>query len=128
MRRALLPLLFLAACSRRDPISAEIQKHRIIVPTIERPVLDARRPAMAVQQAFASHMPPPPMCEPGEVRSCGVRVRFPTPDGLSRELVMHCQQRENGQWVFAGEECSTPLVISFDGTPVEFTRPSEGTF
>jgi hypothetical protein len=126
MRRVLVFLLFLAACARREPISAEIQKHRIVVPPMERPVLDARRPAMAMQQSFASHMPPPPMCEPGEVRSCGFSLW--STDGSGDDLLMHCRQAENGQWVYDREECATPLVLSFDGAPVEFTRPVDGLF
>lgn len=59
-------------------------------------------------------------CEPHEVRSCG-QGPWPNP---SRPLVMRCVKTMAGNYVFSREDCSTPLVLAFDGDAVAFTAPA----
>ena len=58
------------------------------------------------------------VCSPGETQSCGFD------DGMFAGLSRGCTLRD-GAWVWDEAGCNTPLVLSFDNQPVEFTqRPS----
>lgn len=60
------------------------------------------------------------VCSPGETQSCGFD------DGMFAGLSRGCTLRD-GAWVWDEAGCNTPLVLSFDNTPVEFTQPT-GSF
>lgn len=55
------------------------------------------------------------VCSPGETSSCG--FTDPTFAGLERGCVL-----ADGAWKWDEFGCSTPLVLSFDNAPVEFTQ------
>jgi len=54
-------------------------------------------------------------CSPGDTQSCG--VSDPTFSGLERSCML-----QDGAWKWDEFGCNTPLVLSFDNAPVEFTR------
>ena len=56
-------------------------------------------------------------CSPGETQDCG--FTDPTFGGLTRGCVLN-----DGGWVWDEFGCNTPLVLSFDNTPVTFTQAS----
>ncbi|HEU5075186.1 MAG TPA: calcium-binding protein [Polyangiaceae bacterium] len=60
------------------------------------------------------------VCSPGQTQSCGFT------DDVFAGLSRGCTLRD-GAWVWDEFGCSTPLVLSFDDTPVQFTRPA-GSF
>jgi hypothetical protein len=60
------------------------------------------------------------VCSPGEMQSCGLG------DGVFAALSRACTLRD-GAWVWDEAGCNTPLVLSFDDTPVQFTQPA-GSF
>ncbi len=60
------------------------------------------------------------VCSPGETESCGLG------DGIFAGLSRGCTLRD-GAWVWDEAGCNTPLVLSFDNQPVEFTQPA-GSF
>lgn len=60
------------------------------------------------------------VCSPGETQSCGLD------EGIFGGLSRGCTLRD-GAWVWDEAGCNTPLVLSFDNTPVEFTQPA-GSF
>jgi len=60
------------------------------------------------------------VCSPGETQSCGLD------EGVFAGLSRGCTLRD-GAWVWDEAGCNTPLVLSFDNQPVEFTQP-DGSF
>ena len=54
-------------------------------------------------------------CSPGDTQSCG--FGDPTFSGLERSCVLR-----DGAWRWDEYGCNTPLVLSFDNSPVEFTE------
>ncbi len=53
-------------------------------------------------------------CTPGEVTNCGLGGEFA---GLTRSCTLY-----EGRWTHLPWDCATPLVLSFDNGPVEFTQ------
>jgi len=60
-------------------------------------------------------------CRPGDTASCNL------PEPMFAGLTLGCILGDDGTWQWDPFGCSTPLVLSFDGAPVEFTRAS-GSF
>lgn len=60
------------------------------------------------------------VCSPGDSQSCGFT------DEIFAGITQSCVLRA-GAWIWDTGSCNTPLVLSFDNTPVEFTRP-DGSF
>lgn len=60
-------------------------------------------------------------CRPGDTTSCNL------PDPIFAGLTRGCILGDDGTWQWDPFACNTPLVLSFDSAPVEFTRAS-GTF
>lgn len=55
-------------------------------------------------------------CTPGESQSCGFN------EPIFAGLTMACRLQPEGNWGYSQEDCSTPLVLSFDDAPVRFTQ------
>lgn len=69
---------------------------------------------------------PPEICEIGEKKYCGGSpISPPPPRGSTRPsepLYIRCLRGANGHAYWNGAECNTPLVVAFDGSPIEFTH------
>jgi hypothetical protein len=112
----LLFLLLLVACRPRY-VRTERVVHEADDAKAELALTDARlwaRPAA----------PPrlPDQCRRGDVGQCvGTITRIP--DGVRRGCpCADCMFMADGSWRWNRAQCNTPLVVSFDESPVEFTR------
>ena len=55
-------------------------------------------------------------CRPGESQSCGL------PEPMFAGLTRGCTLADDGSWQWDPYGCNTPLVLSFDAAPIEFTQ------
>jgi hypothetical protein len=71
--------------------------------------------------------PPAEICEIGAKKYCGGSPLYlPRPQGSypNEPLYIRCVRGTNGHAIWNNTECNTPLVVAFDASPVEFTRPA----
>lgn len=117
-----LVLTFAAvACAEKEPPIVPEQ----VAPLHRKPDRPEREHYLGM--AVLEHEPVPSpnvirFCEPGQRRSC-----MPGGSSTGGGPYMHCMDRGDGVLAFNRAQCNTPLVLSFDDSPVTFTSPA-GSF
>jgi len=132
----LLPLLLIAACAGEvDPSAESTEQPQVADEPVacetggETEVCETEAGSVGLRQCqfdaerdyelYFGACGDTTVCSPGDIQSCGVS------DGWG-EISSSCILQD-GAWIWDPAGCNTPLVLSFDDMPVEFTTPA-GSF
>jgi hypothetical protein len=135
MRRVLVFLgLSLLACRARPsavfevgPLPSETTVPPVASATTTAPAPSATiAPSATVVITLAQRVGPNQNeCHSGQVTACP--MQFTLPAGPGQPIVraqMTCKRHYDGSWRYDTADCATPLVVTFDESPVHFTQPA----